>query len=151
MSERLPARISARRVAWPESRAIITWDSAAVSRPAARAQLRRDTVKPITDKAEISIDFPEKVYMGSFGKASGFEVKADPDEVLLKLVRHGEQRREVTMHLHYYLLADVLSELAEVMAAMPPLDESHRAQLSEAAQALSAALKKKGRAKRAKT
>ncbi len=107
-------------------------------------------MKPITDKAEVSIDFPEKVYMGSFGKASGFEVKADPDEVLLKLMRHGEQRREVTMHLHYYLLADILSEMAEAMAAMPPIDESHRAPLSEAAQALAAALKTKGRAKQSK-
>lgn len=142
--------MSAWRVAWPESRCIIVPGTLAPEHPAARRTRRRHTVKPITDKAEVSIDFPEKVYMGSFGKASGFEVKADPDEVLLKLMRHGEQRREVTMHLHYYLLADILSEMAEAMAAMPPIDESHRAPLSEAAQALAAALKTKGRAKQSK-
>ncbi len=108
-------------------------------------------MKSITDKAEVSIEFPEKVYMGSFGKASGFEVKADEDEVMLKLQRRGEQRREVSLHLHYYLLADILSELAGAMKAMPPLDEAHRDPLAKAAQALNAALKKKGRAKKAKT
>ncbi len=108
-------------------------------------------MKSITDKAEVSIEFPEKVYMGSFGKASGFEVKADEEEVMLKLLRRSEPRREVTMHLHYYLLADVLRELARAMKTMAPLDEAHRAPLSESAQALTAALKKKGRAKKGKT
>ena len=107
-------------------------------------------MKRITDKAEVSIDFPEKAYMGSFGKASKFEVQADPDEVLLKLVRPGEQRREVQMHLHYYLLADVLAELARALKAQPPLDEPHRDALAEAAAALTAAVKKKGRAKKAR-
>jgi len=105
-------------------------------------------MKPITDKAEFSIDFPEKAYMGSFGRDSGFEVKADPEEALLKLVRAGEDRREVAMHLHYYLLADVLGELANALKAMPPLGEAHRSALADSAQALAAALKKKGRSKR---
>lgn len=105
-------------------------------------------MKPITDKAEVSIDFPEKAYMGSFGRGSRFEIQASEEEVLLKLVRASGARREVAMHLHYYLLADVLSELAGALKAMPPLDEPHRAALVEAAKTLSVALRKKPPAKR---
>ena len=65
-------------------------------------------MKPIADKAEVSIDFPDKVYMGSFGRESGFEVRIEPDAMLLKLVRRGEHRRIVEFHLHYHLLADIL-------------------------------------------
>ena len=79
------------------------------AKPQAKAK-GATAMKPITDKAEVSIDFPDKVYMGSFGKTSGFEVKADPDEVMLKLLRTGEQRREFSLHLHYYLLADIIVE-----------------------------------------
>jgi len=100
-------------------------------------------MKPITDKAEVSIDFPEKAYMGSFGKSSRFEVQADAEEMLLKMMHSGEQRREVAMHLHYYLLADILSEFARALKAMAPLDEAHRDALDNAAQALAAALQKK--------
>lgn len=99
-------------------------------------------MKPITDKAEVSIDFPEKAYMGSFGKSSRFEVQADAEEMLLKLMHGGEQRREVALHLHYYLLADILSELAAALKAQAPLDEPHRTALSAAADALVAAVKK---------
>ena len=53
------------------------------------------TVKPITDKAEVSIDFPDKTYVGSFTRHSGFEAEADAEGVALKLVRAGEDRRVV--------------------------------------------------------
>lgn len=105
-------------------------------------------MKPITDKAEVSIDFPEKAYMGSFGKSSRFEVQADAEEMLLKLMHGGEQRREVALHLHYYLLADILNEFAGALKAQAPLDEPHRDALSSAAEALAAAMKKKGKKNR---
>ena len=97
-------------------------------------------MKPLTDKASVSIDFPDKVYMGSFSRESGFDVHADADEILLKLVRPGEERREVSIHLHYYLLADILRATAEALADGPPLDESHTESLQEAASSLSAAV-----------
>ena len=102
-------------------------------------------MKAITDKASISVDFPDKAYMGSFGRESGFEVRADADEVLLKLVRGGNERREVAVHLHYYLLADILGDMATALADAEPLDEAHRAPMREAAQALTKALNKRRR------
>ena len=102
-------------------------------------------MKPVVDKAEVSIDFPDKFYIGSFGRTSSFEVTAAEDEVLLKLVRPGDERREVTMHLHHYLLADILAEMAEALKATPPRDEAHREPLHDAATALAKALAKKRR------
>lgn len=104
-------------------------------------------MKPVIDKAEVSIDFPDKTYMGSFSRESGFEVSAEPDAILLKLVRPGEERREFAIHLHYYLLADILKATAEAMADHEPLDQSHTTLLQEGADALSAAIggRKSGR------
>ena len=110
-------------------------------------------MKPVTDKAEVSIDFPDKTYMGSFGRESGFDVRAEPDAILLKLVRPGEERREVSIHLHYYLFAAILKATAEAMADHEPLDESHTGLLQEGSDALSAAIggrKSRRKTKRAK-
>lgn len=106
-------------------------------------------MKPVTDKAEISIDFPDKAYMGSFGRDAGFEVRADVDEVMLKLVRTGDERREVALHLHYYLLSDILAEMAAALAEAPPLDEAHRQPLQESAKALADAVKRRRKKPRA--
>jgi hypothetical protein len=95
---------------------------------------------PITDKAEVSVDFPDKAYIGSFGRNSQFDAYADADAVAIKLVRPGEDRREAMMHLHYGLLADILLELARSLASRAPLDEPHRVELSEAVKQLSASL-----------
>ena len=76
-------------------------------------------MKPVADRAEVAIDFPDKAYMGAFGRDSGFEVRTDADEVLVKLLRSGEQRREVSIHLHYYLLADILAEMARAVGEGP--------------------------------
>ncbi len=98
-------------------------------------------MKSISDKAEVSVDFPDKTYMGSFGRESSFDVKVEPDEVLLRLVRAGEERREIAVHLHYYLLADMLKEIGRGLAGNDFLDESHLGALSEGVAALAAALK----------
>ena len=102
-------------------------------------------MKPVIDKAEVSIDFPDKFYIGSFGRRSGFEVDATGEEVLLKLIRPGQERREVTMHLHYYLLADILAEMAEALSKAPPIDQAHREPLQDGAKALVKALQGKRR------
>lgn len=100
-------------------------------------------MKSITDKAEISVDFPDKAYMGSFGRESSYEVKAEPDEVLVRIVRGGEERRQVAVHLHYYLLADLLTEIGRELAEREPLDDSHLEALRTGAEALSKSLKKR--------
>ena len=98
-------------------------------------------MKSISDRAEISIDFPDKAYMGAFGRESTFDVKVDSDEVLLRIVRAGAERREIAIYLHYYLLADILKELGQGLAAHGFLDESHLGLLREGAEALAAALR----------
>ena len=98
------------------------------------------TMHPIADKAEVSVDFPDKAYIGSFSRHSQFDAYADADSVAVRLVRPGEDRREAVIHLHYGLLADILTELARSLTAREPLDELHRSELSEAAKQLSASL-----------
>ena len=102
-------------------------------------------MKPVIDKAEVSIDFPDKVYMGSFGHEAEFDVLPENDGGVLRVVHRGEQRREVGIHLHYYLLADIIEELAGVLSGQPEVDEAHRAPLFDAAKELQAALKKRKR------
>jgi len=98
------------------------------------------SLHPISDKAEVSVDFPDKAYIGSFGRHSQFDAYADDDSVAIWLVRPGEDRREAVMHLHYGLLADILVELAKSLGSRGQLDDQHRAELSEAARLLCAAL-----------
>ena len=99
-------------------------------------------MKSITDKAEVSIDFPDKAYMGSFGRESGFEVKVGPDEVLLHIVREGDERRQVAVHLHYYLLADILTEIGEGLAEENLPNSGHMDALRQGVDAIAIALKK---------
>src|SRR5262252_6447101 len=99
-------------------------------------------MKSITDKAEVSIDFPDKFYMGSFGRESSFEVKVEPEEVLLQIVRGGDVRRQVAVHLHYYLLADILEDLGLGLAEHGSLDVSHRDALKDGVETLRKALSK---------
>ena len=98
------------------------------------------SLHPIADKAEVSVDFPDKAYMGSFGRHSQFDAYADTDSVAVRLVRPGEDRREAMVHLHYGLLAEILAELARSLTARDPIDEPHRRELSDAASQLAAAL-----------
>jgi hypothetical protein len=98
------------------------------------------SLHPIADKAEVSVDFPDKAYIGNFGRHSQFDAYVDTDNVAIRLVRPSEDRREAVVHLHYGLLADILVELARSLAARESLDELHRSELCEAARQLAAAL-----------
>jgi hypothetical protein len=95
---------------------------------------------PIADKAEVSVDFPDKAYIGSFSRHSQFDAYADAESVAIRLVQPGEDRREATIHLHYGLLADILAELARSLGMREALDEPHRAELAAAARQLAASL-----------
>src|SRR4249919_373896 len=100
------------------------------------------TMKPIADRAEVALEFPEKTYMGSFTHASKFEAKVEPDGVMLKLARGmGTESRAIEFHLHWLLFADVLRDLAQGLAGSPVLDDPHRVALAEAAEELAGALK----------
>jgi hypothetical protein len=97
--------------------------------------------KPVLDKAEVSIDFPDKVYMGSFARGSKVEARAENDGLFIKLLRTGEQKRVVEMHLHHHLLADILEEWAESLEGGPRMDPEHRKTLKEALKRVEKALK----------
>lgn len=99
-------------------------------------------MKPITDKAEVSVDFPDKAYMGIFSRDSGFEVKAEPEATLIRLVHPGEDRRVVELHLHHHLLADLIHDMADRFKGSE-IEETYRDALSAAVTRLSQSLKKK--------
>jgi hypothetical protein len=95
---------------------------------------------PITDKAEVSIDFPDKFYMGSFGRGSRFDLTADKEGIHLHLERSEGERRRVGLHVHYYLLADLLEASAAAVAHVKNVEPHQMARLKEAAAAWRALL-----------
>jgi len=97
-------------------------------------------MQPIADKAEIAIDFPDKFYMGGFGRDCAFEARAEDDGVLIRLVRSGGEKRVAEIHLHHFLFANILDELARSLGEREPIDEVHRSPLVSAARRLAAAL-----------
>ena len=97
---------------------------------------------PIADKAEIAVDFPDKLYMGQFGRHSSFEAVTETEGVLIRLRRQDGETRDVQIHLHYLLFADVLAEIARSVASHAPIDTLHRDPLIAAARDLLAALER---------
>ena len=97
---------------------------------------------PITDKAEVAIDFPEKFYSGGFGRDSSFEARAEDDGVLIRLVRAGGEKRAASIHIHHFLLAAILEDLARTIAEREPIDQVHREPLLKAVRGLAAALER---------
>jgi len=87
---------------------------------------------PIPDKAEVSIDFPDKFYMGSFGRESRFDVSADLDGVHIHLDRSGDEKRRVGFHLHYDMVAGILRAVGDALKNVDGLDATHIANLREA-------------------
>jgi len=99
---------------------------------------------PIADKAEVAIDFPDKFYMGGFGRDCAFEARAENDGVLIRLVRSGGEKRTAEIHLHHFLLAGILEDFARSLAEREPIDAIHRQPLLAAARSLVVALERAG-------
>ncbi len=97
---------------------------------------------PITDKGEVAIDFPDKAYMGGFGRECSFDARADSDGMMIRLIRTSGEKREAEIHLHHFLFASILDELANSLNGRDPIDETHRRPLLEAARKLAAALER---------
>jgi hypothetical protein len=87
---------------------------------------------PIPDKAQVSIDFPHKFYMGSFGRESRYGVTADLDGVHIHLDRPGAERRHVGFHLHHALLAGILHAMGDALSDVAGLDAHQIKELQEA-------------------
>ena len=97
--------------------------------------------KPISDKAEVALEYPDKFYSGTFERSSRFEAGLDATGVSLVLERPGadDVRKSVHIHIHYGLFADIVQQLAPQVSKIPA-DDIHRDQLQQAVAALSRAL-----------
>jgi hypothetical protein len=95
-------------------------------------------MKPIPDKAEIALEYPDKFYLGTFERSSRFDAHLDKEGISLTLQRSGdaEARKSVHIHLHYGLFADVLKDLAKTAASQFANEEDHWQAMREAVKAL---------------
>ena len=98
--------------------------------------------KPIPDKAEVALEYPDKLYIGTFERTARFDAHLDEAGISLSLHRTGaaDVRKTVRMHFHYALFAEILRDLAKTVSSVPPADAAHRDALREAAKALYLAL-----------
>ena len=98
--------------------------------------------KPIPDKAEVAVEYPDKLYIGTFEASARFDAHLDESGISLSLHRTGadDVRKSVRMHFHYGLFADILRDLANTVSSLPAGDLAHRAVLRDAAQSLYSAL-----------
>lgn len=98
--------------------------------------------KPIPDKAEVAIEYPDKLYIGTFERTARFDAHLDEAGISLSLHRTGGDnvRKSVRMHFHYALFAEILLDLAKTAASLPAADLAHREAICDAAKALYLAL-----------
>jgi hypothetical protein len=98
--------------------------------------------KPIPDKAEVALEYPDKLYIGTFERTARFDAHLDESGISLALERAGavDERKSVHMHFHYALFGEILRDLARTVSALPAGDVLHREELREGAKALYSAL-----------
>ena len=98
--------------------------------------------KPMPDEAEVALEYPDKLYIGTFEKSSRFDAHLDRTGISLSLYRSGtaDTRKSIRMHFHYAFFAEILHELARTVARLPLADTAHRNALRDAAKALYGAL-----------
>jgi hypothetical protein len=68
--------------------------------------------KPIPDKAEIALEYPDKLYIGTFERSSRFEAHLDEKGFALVLERPGadDVRKSIHMHINFGLFASILDQ-----------------------------------------
>jgi hypothetical protein len=107
-------------------------------------------VKPIPDKAEVALEYPDKVYLGTFERTARFDAHVDATGISLTLERPGnaDDRKSIHFHINYELFAETLRELATTVVALPADELGHRESLARGAKALHLALTRPERGKR---
>ena len=77
--------------------------------------------KSVPDKAEVAVEYPDKLYIGTFERTARFDAHLDEAGISLSLHRGGAEdvRKSVRMHFHYALFAEILRDLAKTVAALP--------------------------------
>jgi len=100
-------------------------------------------MKPIPDKAEVALEYPDKLYIGTFERSSDFDAHIDEMGIALTLHHRGDEsvRKSVRLHIHCALFAEMLADLAR---SVGKLDKAHRAILAQSATALATALRDPG-------
>lgn len=95
-------------------------------------------MKPIPDKAEIVLEYPDKFYSGTFESSSHFDARMDDKGIALTLSRDGgdSERKSVHIHIHSTLFAEILHDLAKSAATSPVRDAAQRTAIRDAASAL---------------
>jgi hypothetical protein len=98
--------------------------------------------KPIPDKAEVALEYPDKLYIGTFERSSRVDAHLDATGISLMLERVGDvdTRKSIHIHINYELFAEILRDLAATVGVMPVEDVEHREKLANAAKALHHAL-----------
>ena len=98
--------------------------------------------KPIADKAEIALEYPDKLYVGTFERSSRFEAHVDAKGISLTLEHPGTEdvRKTIHMHLNFGLFADILRDLASTVGRIPKDDILHHDQFAQAVTELHKAL-----------
>src|SRR5262249_40255349 len=98
--------------------------------------------KPLPDKAEVALEYPDKLYIGTFEESSRFDAHLDAAGISLTLEGKGEidSRKSIHMHFHYALFSAILHDLAATIANLPKADAEHRDSLRSGAVALCRAL-----------
>jgi len=97
--------------------------------------------KPIPDKAEGALEYPDKLCVGTFERSSRPDAHFDQSGISLTLDRTGEAdaHKSVHMHIHYGLFGEILHDLARTGRATPIDDKGNRRSVAETAGALHAA------------
>jgi hypothetical protein len=98
--------------------------------------------KSVPDKAEVAVEYPDKLYIGTFEHTARFDAHLDEAGISLSLQRPGpaDTRKTVRMHFHYALFAEILRDLAKTATSLPADDVTHRETLRDAARTLYLAL-----------
>jgi hypothetical protein len=92
----------------------------------------------IPDKAEIAVEFTDKLYAASFEGTARFDAHLDKAGVSLTLLGSGpaDSRKSVHIHLHYILFAEILQNLAKTVSPFPPEQVAQHDLLRDASKAL---------------
>ena len=109
-------------------------------------QGRTGMTKSVPDKAEVAVEYPDKLYIGTFERSSRFDAHLDETGISLSLHRSGAEdvRNPFVCTFDYALFAEILRELAKTVTALPATDVTHREALRDAAKTLYLALAQEG-------
>ena len=108
--------------------------------------------KSVPDKAEVAVEYPDELYIGTFERTACFDAHLDEAGISLSLHRAGAEdvRKSVLMHFHYALFAEILRDLAKTVTTLPAADVARREALRDAAKTLYLALTRESSNKEAK-